>query len=66
MSVASWRKNKSGSGFQCVVGGGGGVGWEEVREGMGVLFFLVKEKSSEILPNLFGHMCIQIKLVFKE
>lgn len=29
-------------------------------------FFLVKEKNSEILPNLFGHMCMQIKLVFKE
>lgn len=29
-------------------------------------FFLVKEKISKVLPNLFGHMCIQIKLVFKE
>ena len=33
---------------------------------MGVLFFLLKEKISKVLPNLFGHMCIQIKLVFKE
>ena len=35
-------------------------------EGKGCIILLVKEKSSEIPPNLVGCLCIQIKLVFKK